>query len=107
MVEHNMNTDDRHYDRHTTETLSDVADYMDRLNDRMRAMGHDINRCESHKINTNGYVCIFDGVVQITMQNNITGIGVQMWLCQSCFNQIHAQWRAKNPDGEYRNESGN
>jgi hypothetical protein len=73
----------------------------------MRAMGHDINRCESHKINTNGYVCIFDGVVQITMQNNITGIGVQMWLCQSCFNQIHAQWRAKNPNGEYRNESGN
>ena len=78
----------RTYDRHTIDTLSDVADYMDRLNDQLKANGHDVDRCESAKINTNGYVCIFDAVVQITMQNNITGIGVQMWLCNDCFTQI-------------------
>lgn len=86
----------RTYDRHTTDTLQSAGEHMDEMNDRLNGMGYDINRCESHKINTNDYTCIFDAVVQITIQQRTNGIGVQMWLCDDCFQQINAQWKAMN-----------
>lgn len=87
----------RTYDNHTIDTLQKACDHVDRCNDEINhAYGMDIHRCESHKINTNNYVCMFDAIVQITIQQRTTGIGVQMWLCDDCFTQIHAQWRALN-----------